>query len=105
MKVLFHKNYDYRWPSRAVTAFKAGWSGRVKKEAGEAAIMKGRATLIPEDDKPAADAQHGPADSVGGGDPRPADVSRGRARRGRNSSDGDGANIALGGDGPARPGE
>lgn len=27
--VRFASNFDYTWPSRAVTAYKAGWSGRV----------------------------------------------------------------------------
>ncbi len=46
MKVHFAQDYDHRWPSRAVTAFKAGWSGTVKREVGEAAIAKGKATRI-----------------------------------------------------------
>lgn len=46
MKVRFTQNYDYRWPSRAITAFKAGWEGTVKREVGESAISKGKATEI-----------------------------------------------------------
>lgn len=40
-KVTFAKNYDHRWPSRATTAFKAGWSGPVKDEVYEGAKAAG----------------------------------------------------------------
>lgn len=39
--VKFAKDFDYTWPSRAMTAFKAGWSGRVKAEVAEAAKAAG----------------------------------------------------------------
>lgn len=39
--VKFKTNYDYVWPSRAMTAYKAGWSGRVKKEVADAAERAG----------------------------------------------------------------
>lgn len=35
--VRFKANFDYTWPSRAVTAYRAGWQGRVKVEVAEAA--------------------------------------------------------------------
>lgn len=37
MTVTFRRNYDHTWPSGAVTAFKAGWTGTVKREVEEAA--------------------------------------------------------------------
>jgi phosphopantothenoylcysteine synthetase/decarboxylase len=39
--VRFGQNFDYTWPSRAVTAYKAGWQGRVKAEVAKAAEDKG----------------------------------------------------------------
>lgn len=39
--VKFKANFDYTWPSRAVTAYKAGWQGRVKAEVAEAAEKAG----------------------------------------------------------------
>ena len=39
--VRFGANFDYTWPSRAVTAYKAGWQGRVKAEVAAAAEAKG----------------------------------------------------------------
>lgn len=74
MRVLFHRDDDHKWPSRAVTAFKAGYEGTVHRHAGAAAIAKGVATEVP---RPAKAAPHGTdengrADSVGGSDHRPA---------------------------------
>ena len=46
MRVKFTADYDHRWPSRAVTAFKAGYEGTVKREVGERAISKARATEV-----------------------------------------------------------
>ena len=46
MRVRFTKHYDHRWPSRAVTHFPQGYEGTVKREAGEAAIAKGRAVEV-----------------------------------------------------------
>jgi len=46
-RVTFTKDYDHRWPSRAVTAFKAGWAGTVKHEVAESAHAKGAATIEP----------------------------------------------------------
>jgi len=40
-KVTFSRNYDHTWPSRAVTAFKKGWSGTVRAEVEEAARAAG----------------------------------------------------------------
>lgn len=56
MKVRFTQDYDHRWPSRAVTAFKAGWEGAVRREVGEAAIAKGKATEAEKPAKPKSDA-------------------------------------------------
>ena len=39
--VKFARNYDHVWPSRAMTAYKAGWSGRVKAEVAAGARAKG----------------------------------------------------------------
>ena len=56
MRVKFTANYDHRWPSRAVTAFKAGWFGTVRREVAEAAIAKGKATALRRPAKQANDA-------------------------------------------------
>lgn len=55
MKISFTADYNHRWPSGAVTAFKAGWSGPVKRVVADQAIAKGKATAIPRDDKAAPD--------------------------------------------------
>lgn len=47
MRVRFIKDYDHRWPSRAISAFKAGFVGSVKAEVWEGAQAKGAATLEP----------------------------------------------------------
>lgn len=36
--VTFHRAYNHKWPSRAVSAYRAGWSGSVKTEVANAAI-------------------------------------------------------------------
>lgn len=36
--VTFERPYNHTWPSRAVTAYPAGWSGVVKREVAEAAV-------------------------------------------------------------------
>jgi hypothetical protein len=41
--IQFTADYDHRWPSRAMTAFKKDMKVHVKKEVAEAAIGKGRA--------------------------------------------------------------
>lgn len=51
MKVRFTSDYDHRWRSGCVTAFKAGWAGTVKRDAGRAAVKKGKAEEI-KDAKP-----------------------------------------------------
>jgi hypothetical protein len=56
MKVKFTADYDHRWPSRAVTAFKAGYEGTVKRAVGEAAIAKGKATEVADPAKSKGDA-------------------------------------------------
>lgn len=45
--VTFARNYDHTWPSRSVTAYKAGWSGRVKGEVAEAARAAGALEGLP----------------------------------------------------------
>lgn len=42
-QVKFTAKYDHNWPSRAVTAYPAGFTGSVKKEVAEAAIAAGKA--------------------------------------------------------------
>lgn len=42
-QVKFTAKYDHDWPSRAVTAYPAGFIGSVKKEVAEAAIAAGKA--------------------------------------------------------------
>lgn len=42
-QVKFTGKYDHNWPSRAVTAYSAGFIGSVKKEVAEAAIAAGKA--------------------------------------------------------------
>lgn len=39
--VRFGADFDYTWPSRAVTAYKKDWQGRVKAEVAKAAEEKG----------------------------------------------------------------
>lgn len=39
--VRFGADFDYTWPSRAVTAYKKNWQGRVKAEVAKAAEEKG----------------------------------------------------------------
>ena len=56
MKVHFTLPYDHRWPSRAVTHFPAGYTGTVKREVGNAAIAKGKATEVRRHGKAGADA-------------------------------------------------
>lgn len=51
--VKFARNYNHTWPNRAVTAFKAGWSGRVKAEVAERA----RAAGALDDDMPSTRAE------------------------------------------------
>lgn len=53
-RITFNHDYNHRWPSRAVTAFKAGWTGSVKAEVAEAAIPK-YATAAPKYAKAPAD--------------------------------------------------
>ena len=44
--VRFIADFDYTWPSRAVTAFKAGYEGPVKRCVSRAAIAAGKAELV-----------------------------------------------------------
>ena len=53
--VTFERDYNHKWPSRAVTAFKAGWSGRVKQEVADAAVpdfatMRAKPEVVETDD-------------------------------------------------------
>lgn len=41
MAVTFSRDYNHRWPSGAETAYKAGWTGPVKREVEEAAAAAG----------------------------------------------------------------
>lgn len=92
MKVHFTADYDHRWPSRAISAFKSGTTVTVKREVGLAAIGKGKATEIVRHATPISDAitNDGRADSLVGNDTRPPDAERARGIRGRNRGSGDG---------------
>lgn len=46
MKLRFTKNYNHKWPSRAVTFYPAGYCGTVKREVADAALAKGVASVI-----------------------------------------------------------
>lgn len=76
MKVKFTADYNHRWPSRAMTFFPSGYEGTVKREVGEAAIAKGKATEVRASGKHGVDAK-APAISDsrrGGRMARPDDV-------------------------------
>lgn len=72
MRVKFTADYDHRWPSRAMTHFPAGYEGTVKREVGERAISKGRATEVKRrakakaDAAPSSDANMGTGGSLAG---------------------------------------
>lgn len=51
--VRFLADFDYTWPSRAVTAFKAGYEGPVKRCVSRAAIAAGKAEFVSRDNAPA----------------------------------------------------
>ncbi len=55
--VTFTADYNHRWPSRAVTFFRAGYTGNVKREVEEAAIAKGVATKAQNPAKAVGDEQ------------------------------------------------
>lgn len=57
MKVKFIADYNHRWPSRAMTFFPAGYEGTVKREVGESAIAKGKATEVRTSGKHGGDAK------------------------------------------------
>lgn len=67
MRVLFHARYDHRWPSRAMTHFPEGWEGTVKREVGERAVAKGKATLIRDRATPVSDAAAEAPEMAGSG--------------------------------------
>ena len=53
MYVIFDKGYNHKWPSGAVTEYRAGWRGSVKREVAEAAVKLKRARKgTPDDDAP-----------------------------------------------------
>lgn len=62
--VKFEKDYDHTWPSRAVTAFKAGWSGNVKDEVAAAAIKSGHAVSVERQSPPVTPPPAAPKDEV-----------------------------------------
>lgn len=92
MRVHFTADYDHRWPSRAVTAYKAGMILTVRRIVGLAAIGKGKATEIARHATPVSDAitNDGRADSLVGLDTRSPDAGRAGGIRGRNRGSGDG---------------
>ena len=100
MKVRFTADYDHRWPSRAVTAFKAGWEGTVKREVGDMAISKGKATEVGARATPASDASGNDerADGMVRRDTGSPDAGRARGIRGRSSGNGVVLDPALLGD-------
>ena len=97
MKVRFTADYDHRWPSRAITAFKADYEGTVKREVGETAIAKGKATEVSARATPASDAGKvsGRSNAVGGGDIGSLAPKRARGIRGGTGRDGDGESPAV----------
>jgi len=48
--VRFGADFDYTWPSRAMTEYKAGYQGRVKVEVAEAAEKAGVLVATVDDD-------------------------------------------------------
>lgn len=46
MRVKFLAKYDHTWPSRAVTAYPAGWEGTVKREVFERAKRQGKVEAL-----------------------------------------------------------
>lgn len=97
MKVRFTADYDHRWPSRAITAFRAGYEGTVKREVGERAIAKRKATEVSAPAKPDSDASgdNQRPDALGGGDTRPSDAGRARGVRRKPGRNGNGTGSAL----------
>jgi len=97
MRVIFTADYDHRWPSRAITAFKAGYEGTVKREVGEVAISKGKATEIISRATPTIDASKddGRADRLGRRNTGSPDVGSAGGNRGRSDGNGDGASAAV----------
>lgn len=92
MKVHFTADYDHRWPSRAISAFKSGTTATVKREVGQAAIDKGKATEIIRHAKSISDAitNDERADSLVGNDTRSPDARCAGGIRGRNRGSGHG---------------
>jgi len=75
MRVKFERDYDHTWPSRAVTAYKAGYEGTVRREAGEAAVAAGAAKELSEATPPAKRTK--PAETLPGN--LPADLAEPQA--------------------------
>jgi hypothetical protein len=47
-RIRFTADHDHTWPSRSVTAYKAGWEGTVKDEVAVGAIGAGKAEPVTE---------------------------------------------------------
>jgi hypothetical protein len=80
-KIIFSADYDHRWPSRAITAYKAGWSGTVKREVSDAAIAKGKATEVERSAKVPSDGEASRRQHSGPMDGRDTDARRINASR------------------------
>jgi hypothetical protein len=67
-KIKFNRDYDYRWPSRAVTAFKQGETYTVKREVLEVALSVGAAVEVSKKDSDIEQVSEGldGVDAVGG---------------------------------------
>ena len=62
MRVRITENYDYRWPSRAVSAFKASEEPiTVKKSVGEALVAAGAAVEVDGSDAPVEETPASPS--------------------------------------------
>jgi len=66
VKIRMTQDWDYRWPSGAVTAFKKGWSGKVKKEVGAAALAAQAAEEVSDsgEDSPAPEAETSQSENI-----------------------------------------
>lgn len=53
-RITFTRDFDYEWPSRCVSAGKAGVTDLVKDELADAAIAAGAATLEVDQSQPEA---------------------------------------------------
>lgn len=46
MHVLFSADFDWKPTTNTTIAYKAGWTGNVRRDCGDAAIAAGRATAV-----------------------------------------------------------